>query len=840
MIEAGLAIEVAVKGVVVLAAACTMYLLMRRNAASQRHLVLAVAMVGVLMIPFFSIVLPSVTMPIRATAIETVSPVKVTPSTITSPRPPRAVEPIAGASQIIAPKTVITKPAPVADSSFSWMGVITLVWTAGFAATLFPFFIGLMGIRAVKQSGRALTDPEWSGALRAARVGLGVSKHVMLIESSRARVPMTWGIFRSVIALPVSAQDWSPSRRQVVLCHELAHIKRRDFLTQSIARAACAAHWFNPLSWWALRAMSLERERACDDLVVESGVRAPDYADHLLQIARDMKGASLTARTAIAMAGHSRLEQRVRALLDATQNRRALGVGGRIATAGAALACVALVAMLQPTAVAEEAGSDEDTKVVIRISDDENEKHKEKKRVRRHDRDHSESHVIRDEHIEILHSEDGDYDLSAIFEHVSEVLEEVDLDVIIEKALEREDVHRHIERTIEHIGDVDLQVHIQRALEQENVQEHIEHALEQIDDVDLQVHIQRALEEENVQEHIEHALEQINEVDLQVHIQRALEEVNVQEHIEHALEQLEEVDFQEHIQRALEQENVQEHIELVIEQLEDIDIEEHILLELEALESINLSPVVLDELESMDRREVKREVRKAKRALRNADIDEHVNEALRHLEEIDIDAHIDVALGHLSELQDSPEWREGMESMHEALGAIDFNEIGDTVIETLEDLDIAPIIEAALQKVDEIDVDAIVDILDENSEIMVDSPSRVAPSVDGSNIEVLIEQDDLRRANLRQAKLRGLDLSGKNLRGARLAGADLRGANLEGADLRDTDLSGANLREANLKNARLGGALLDAANLRKANLRGVILRDVDLSQADTRGAKYGG
>jgi len=819
MMDAGLAIEVAVKGVVVLAAACTMYFLMRRYAASQRHLVLAVAMVGVLMIPLFSIGLPNVTMPIRATAIEPIASVAAIPSTITSPSPQHLIESGSGIARRLAAPKAIVQPESATASTFSWMSVIAVVWAAGFVASLSPFVIGLLGIRAVRRSGRPLTDPEWTGALRAARVGLGLTTHVTLIESRRARVPMTWGIFRSMIALPESAQDWSPQRRQVVLCHELAHIKRRDFLTQAIARVACAAHWFNPLSWWALRAMSLERERACDDLVVESGVHAPDYADHLLQIVRDMKGASLTARTAIAMAGHSRLEQRVRALLDATQNRRTLGFGARIATAGCALACVALVAMLQPTAVAEEASSDEDTKVVIRVSDDDGEKHKKRKRVRRNERVHTDGGRFTEEQIESFHAHDGDHDISTIIEHVSEVLEDVDLEVIIEKAmrsLEREDVQGHIERALEHVEDADIHEHIQRALEQEDVQGHIERALEHIEDVDIHEHIQRALEQEDVQGHVERALEHI-----------------------------EVIDIHEHVLRALEQEDVQGHIERALEHIEDIDIQEHIQAEIEKFDSSELSPEDIEEIKNLDRRELRREIRRAKHELRNVDIGEHLDEALSHLEDIDIGAHIEIALDHISELQDSPEMHESMESVHEALEEIDFDEIGNIVIETLSelDLDIEPIIDVALHTIEEIDVDAIIDTLNEKIEeieVVVDTPSEIAPSSDGSSqaqVEILLEQDNLRRANLSRANLSGLDLSGKNLRSARLAGADLRGANLEGADLRDADLTDANLREANLQNAKLSGALLDSTNLRDADLTGVTLSKVELRGADLRGAK---
>jgi hypothetical protein len=86
-----------------------------------------------------------------------------------------------------------------------------------------------------------------------------------------------------------------------------------------ITGTVCAFYWFNPLVWLAARRMCVERERACDDLVLNGGFKASDYASHLVEIARTFR--RLPQAAAIAMARSSGLERRVTALLDGRRNR---------------------------------------------------------------------------------------------------------------------------------------------------------------------------------------------------------------------------------------------------------------------------------------------------------------------------------------------------------------------------------------------------------------------------------------------------------------------------------------------------------------------------------------
>jgi hypothetical protein len=112
-------------------------------------------------------------------------------------------------------------------------------------------------------------------------------------------------------------------------------------LSQLVAQLACALYWFNPLAWIAARQLRLEREQACDDAVLNSGAKASDYANHILEILRALRFAKYSPSAAVAMAQCSQIESRLRAILNPNLRRRALTPAGELFL-GAAVACIVL------------------------------------------------------------------------------------------------------------------------------------------------------------------------------------------------------------------------------------------------------------------------------------------------------------------------------------------------------------------------------------------------------------------------------------------------------------------------------------------------------------------
>ena len=161
---------------------------------------------------------------------------------------------------------------------------------------------------------------------------LNIRRPVTLLQSDHPSLLFTWGHFRPVVILPRAASEWSADRARIVLCHELAHVRRGDWLALIAAEFLRAVYWFNPLAWMVAKRLRDESERACDDEVMAQGVEGTDYAAELLALARILNAERPGWVTAPAMARRSSLERRVTAMVTSNVNRQPIGRAPRVLT----------------------------------------------------------------------------------------------------------------------------------------------------------------------------------------------------------------------------------------------------------------------------------------------------------------------------------------------------------------------------------------------------------------------------------------------------------------------------------------------------------------------------
>lgn len=212
-----------------------------------------------------------------------------------------------------------TLPLPRARGR-EWEGAVAALWLVGATLVVLRELLATFGLARWRRHASPLTSARWSATL--ARIGFD-HRHLRVLESRQIAGPCTWGVLRPVLLLPTCGDAWSESSRHAALMHELAHIERRDALSNLIARLACALYWYNPLVWIAAHRIRSLQERACDDVVLRAGATPSDYAQLLLDVAARTSGMTLLSRASIGMTHGSSLRARVVAILDpqATRSR---------------------------------------------------------------------------------------------------------------------------------------------------------------------------------------------------------------------------------------------------------------------------------------------------------------------------------------------------------------------------------------------------------------------------------------------------------------------------------------------------------------------------------------
>src|SRR5207302_8819158 len=144
---------------------------------------------------------------------------------------------------LFPPASMEASAAPAHDAlvMFSLAGWVALAWGAVAALSLARLSLGMWRVSRCARRG---TELNRAHCLTRAAQKLGLRRPVRVVLSREAKVPMSAGFLDSVVILPAQAAEWSSERLELVLLHELAHVKRRDCLAVMVAEIALASWWF--------------------------------------------------------------------------------------------------------------------------------------------------------------------------------------------------------------------------------------------------------------------------------------------------------------------------------------------------------------------------------------------------------------------------------------------------------------------------------------------------------------------------------------------------------------------------------------------------------------------
>jgi HEAT repeat protein/beta-lactamase regulating signal transducer with metallopeptidase domain len=324
-------VESCLRASVVLSAAWALTAMMRHASAATRHFVWSCAIAGAILAPALNSLGARWPVSVPATIAGAPSIVaQQPPLEVAEPVMERGTSPHAPSG--VTGSTPSRSPAAAFRAGFDATFVMGLIWAAGGIVVLAYVGAGMVGAWLLRQSATRV-PPSWVEEARTLAEAFEIGGVIDVVESAAIAMPMASGVWRPLILLPPSAADWSDERRRVVVLHELAHIKRRDCLTQAVAQVVCAMYWFNPIVWFAARRLRIERERACDDFVLAAGEKRADYAAHLLDIAQTVRRDRTLAFAGLAMARPSQLEGRLLAILNPAV-RRSSALHTRLASLG--------------------------------------------------------------------------------------------------------------------------------------------------------------------------------------------------------------------------------------------------------------------------------------------------------------------------------------------------------------------------------------------------------------------------------------------------------------------------------------------------------------------------
>ncbi len=203
------------------------------------------------------------------------------------------------------------------------LGWIVAVWLLGVTVLSLRLFAGWLSVQRLRRRSSLPASDSWQTLLRRSAERLRVSRPVKLVESALVEVPTVIGWLSPMILLPASAMTGLTTEQlEALLAHELAHVRRHDYLINLLQTVVETLLFYHPAVWWISHRIRVEREHCCDDLAVQVCGDGLTYAKALVAL-EELRAPKLGL--AMSSSGGSLLTRVARLLGQAEQQRRPTG-----------------------------------------------------------------------------------------------------------------------------------------------------------------------------------------------------------------------------------------------------------------------------------------------------------------------------------------------------------------------------------------------------------------------------------------------------------------------------------------------------------------------------------
>src|SRR6185436_3842325 len=214
--------------------------------------------------------------------------------------------------------------SPVTDRWQQAMPAIVMTWFAGAAGCSLRLLVGFISVAVLRRSPQARALTEWQQILDRLIERMQVSRRVRLLPTDRVDSPSVIGWLHPVILAPVGVlSGLAPQQVEALLAHELAHVRRHDYLVNVLQGIAESLLFYHPAVWWISNQIRAEREHCCDDLAVAASGDVLVYARALAEL-ESMRPAHFKAALS---ANDGSLLRRIQRLADPVAAHRPAGWG---------------------------------------------------------------------------------------------------------------------------------------------------------------------------------------------------------------------------------------------------------------------------------------------------------------------------------------------------------------------------------------------------------------------------------------------------------------------------------------------------------------------------------
>jgi len=343
-----LLLELLLKSTIFLIITLFVVFLLRKHTAAARHFILALALIGLLIIPLFQLIGPQLNLKL----IPQIQKPSQTPNQ--QERSLGMIHPDSrtGLSLIDLRKLKSKSLSFSQNSGFKMIDVLPafliLLWLAGIFLILTKIIHSLFIAAQLTQKGKNADQFPWNHLVTLFLKRNPLKRRIKLMQIQELVIPMTWGVLKPVILIPDTSKKWPVDQCSTILHHELFHIKRNDFLVKLMAWLGCCLFWFNPLAWFVFKQLKKEQEKACDELVINTGIKPSTYATYLLRMKRLIEKQSLLPSSAIGMAGQSAFSERLITILKKQLNLKEITMKTKIIITVLIFFSISLIGSINP------------------------------------------------------------------------------------------------------------------------------------------------------------------------------------------------------------------------------------------------------------------------------------------------------------------------------------------------------------------------------------------------------------------------------------------------------------------------------------------------------------